>query len=604
MGPVGTSACVAYSSWSMDPGPARLPDQYASALAFEKHLGDPAHPGSIFSFQRAVALDEQDAYPEDACRLVDEFKMYEYYVPDDRGGRWASTEETILLLRLIARRDVTAAVAHGKTFLGSAAVWIAGTPGQKDELAALIRQRGQIALALTERAHGADLMAIQVGAKQSPEGWILSGEKWLINNATRGKAMSLLATVSGEAERQLVVLLVNKDRLAPDSYRCLPKNLTHGIRGADISGIAFQDSLLTGDSLVGRLGGGLDVVLRLLQVTRIGCSSLSLGAADTALRATIDLALTRKLYETTMIELPYARHLIAGAFLDLLIAECVSTTASRTLHVLPHQLSVASAVTKYFVPTTIENAIRSLSVAMGARYYLRSGHWGGIFEKIVRDNSIVGLFDGSTVVNLAALVSQLASLARQWETGEAQAEAIETLFDLSRPCAPIDLQKLTLTNGGRDEVVWALKQCAFQLAYLKGRHGLDGDLHSAVIALVRGILAELKSDMTKLRAAAAGQQERHKSPEWFECAKRYSIFYAASACANFWLHNRSSLGGFAARPDWLVACLARLHVALKPLGEIKVPATATASVEREMVRLFRENMLFSLLPVPLANEPV
>src|SRR5205085_5832328 len=142
---------------------------------------------------RSADLDERDEYPQDACRALDDWGLYDYYIPRACGGRLATYPEVLGLLRAVSRRDLTVAIAHSGTFLGAVAVWLAGTPEQRCWLAALIRAGGRVALALTERDHGSDLLGNDVRATRSGESYALSGEKWLIGNATRSAAITLFA---------------------------------------------------------------------------------------------------------------------------------------------------------------------------------------------------------------------------------------------------------------------------------------------------------------------------------------------------------------------------------------------------------------------------
>ncbi len=150
-----------------------------------------------------------------------------------------------------------------------------------------------------------------------------------------------------------------------------------------------------------------------MQITRILCTGLCLGAADTALRLAVDFALTRRRYGEAIFSIPHARATLCNAFLDLMICDCVAISAARALHACPGQASVWSAVAKYFVPVTVESAIRDLAVVLGGSSFLRTGHPWSMFQKMARDSSIVSVFEGSTVVQLYALGLQLEQLARR-----------------------------------------------------------------------------------------------------------------------------------------------------------------------------------------------
>ncbi|MGY1499228.1 cytochrome P450 [Streptomyces sp. QTS52] len=265
------------------------------------------------------------------------------------------------VMRVVARRDLTVAVGHGKTYLGGVCVWISGTAEQARGLAAGIRAGVPVSLALTERAHGSDLLAGDVRGEADGEGgWRVSGEKWLINNAIRGSVLSVLTrTAEDGGPRGFTVLLVDKRRLAEgDDYRCLDKIRTHGIRGADISGIAFDAAPVPADAAVGGAGGGVETVLKALQLTRTLCASLSLGAADHALSIALDFAERRELFGRRLIDLPQARHVLASAAADVLVGEALATVAARSVHTVPDELSVVAAATNAAVASANQDPDR------------------------------------------------------------------------------------------------------------------------------------------------------------------------------------------------------------------------------------------------------
>src|SRR5262249_19745648 len=91
-----------------------------------------------------------------------------------------------------------------------------------------------------------------------------------------------------------------------------------------------------------------------------------------------------------------------------------------------------------------ERAVHDLSVVLGARFYLRSEQPCGMFQKILRDLAIVSVFEGSTVVNLGILSSQL---ARRWPLHAGSSrdeERIHELYNLGRWQAPLSPHNLRL----------------------------------------------------------------------------------------------------------------------------------------------------------------
>jgi len=319
----------------------------AEAARLDRWLGDPENESRIFSYARCADLDEGEEFPLEICRELDVFGLPRHYVPAEYGGALRYYDGLLQLLRVIARRDLTVAVAHGKTFLGAVCVWVGGDAEQARHLGAEITNGAVVSWALTERDHGSDLLAGEVSAQRTREGYRLTGEKWLINNATRCHLLSVLArTAQQGGPRGFSILLVDRRSLDRTSHHPLPAVRLHGIRGADISGIAFLGTPVTGSALVGTEGSGLETVLKSLQLTRTLCASLSLGAADQALSMAVRYASDCSDFGRPQIKLPQTRRLLCQSYADLLLAEAVSLVAGRAIHGLTGELSVSSAVVK------------------------------------------------------------------------------------------------------------------------------------------------------------------------------------------------------------------------------------------------------------------
>ncbi|WP_328870171.1 acyl-CoA dehydrogenase family protein [Streptomyces sp. NBC_00287] len=562
---------------------------YRLAEELELYLGDPNDRRGPFSYDTCARLDAREEFPAEICRLLDDWGLPDYYVPTLAGGRLRDYEHALQLMRTVARRDLTVAVAHGKTYLGAVCVWIAGSAEQAARLGADIRAGVPVALGLTERAHGSDLLAGEVEAVPDGSGnWRVSGEKWLINNATRGSVLTLLArTAEDGGPRGFSVLLADKRELESGSYRHLPKVPTHGIRGADISGIALDRARLPRSTVVGGEGGGIETVLKALQLTRTMCASLSLGAADHGLALALDFAEQRRLYGRPLAQLPQARHVLSAAAADVLVHEALALVASRLVHTATGELSVMSAVTKYLVPTGTEELLRELAALLGARAFLTGVERYGMFEKIERDHRIVSLFDGNTLVNLNSLVSQFRSLVRNWRRPRLDPAPA---CDLSVPLPDFDPADLSLMSRYGSSLLSALPAWT---AALEGHPAAEAARR--LLAVTEGVIEEM---------AAPRELVGGVPYEAFETARRLCLCCAGAACMGLWLHNRLvATGGVWRDGVWLRAGLDRLLVRL---GEHQRAADREAydRLLDEAYAARSAGRLFSLLRLDLARETV
>ncbi|MGV9272022.1 acyl-CoA dehydrogenase family protein [Streptomyces griseosporeus] len=583
---------------------------YRLAGELDAFLGDPTDPSEPFSYARCVELDEKEEFPAGICHRLEEWGLADHYVPVRHGGRLRDYEHLLQLIRTVARRDLTVAIGHGKTYLGGVCVWIAGSDEQAGRLGADIRAGVPVSLGLTERAHGSDLLAGEVQGEGATAdetgGWLVSGEKWLINNATRGSVLSLLTrTDPAGGPRGFSVLLVDKRELDEDTYRHLPKIPTHGIRGADISGIAFDGARVPRTALVGTQGGGVETVIKALQLTRTLCAALSLGAGDHGLAIGLDFAEERELYGRKLIELPQARRLLTAAAADVLLHEAVALVAARAVQCQTGEMSVTSAVTKYLLPTGTEEVLDGVTRVLGARAFLKGVHADGRFQKLERDHRIVGLFDGNTLVNLNSLVNQFRTLSRGWRRGRGDVQGAAVAYDLTAELPPLDPSQLSVVARGCG-VLAALPAGVEELDRLAER---DPALAPAAVAAHR--LLDV-TDAVHEEMAGYPAVMTDVPPQAFDTARHFTLCWAGAACLGLWLGTvRAAADGETAGlwrdALWLRAALDRV---LSRLGER--PDGPAAPGDRngihealltELRAARHSGRLFSLLAQPERRAP-
>ena len=580
-----------------------LPESHRPAELLEASLGDPRDPRSPLSFAAAVEHDEREAFPQPQVDALLSRGYARAMVPRTLGGELDSLETAALMQRAISRRDLTCAIALGQSFLGSIPIWLAGDEAQQARAARLLLSGGAMGLALTEEEHGSDVLAgdahaIETTGHLEPPRWRITGRKWLINNGARGAAYTVFArTGQPDALDGHSLFFVERDRLSAGSMRSLGKIRTHGIRGADISGLVLDGAGPLEDPLLGAKGGGLELLLKSLQITRAGCAFFSLGAADTALRLALDFARERTLYGSKLIELPQARAELSQVFAELLLAESAALATVRAAQVAPEQLSLWSAAIKFFVPVLCERSIRACARVLGARHYLREGFAGGVFQKLLRDAEVVSLFDGSTAVNLDGVGPQLLRIAGRARPAsrEEQDATLNSIFAIGAPVPPLDGSRLALLNGGRCDITQGLADARAQL-------GAAGHSSILLVAIDRLLAAQARIHDEVARLQQRERSEVKRSPELFELARRFCAIFAGACAAQMSL--RAPLARVATGDGLLAAALERA-VSLAASAELESPLALApelrGALADRMLELHAEEKSFSLFPLQLGS---
>ncbi|WP_328395296.1 acyl-CoA dehydrogenase family protein [Streptomyces sp. NBC_00390] len=552
---------------------------YALAADLERTLGDPDAPSGPFSWSETVEHEESGALPPGAVDLIRSWGFAQYLVPEAFGGGLRNLEQLVLLTRSLARRNLTVSVMFGSALLGVNPVWLWGDEEQRARVARGMLDGDLACFAVSEPDHGSDLGTNETRAVPDGDGFVLTGEKWPVGNATRGRFVTVYAAVEGIGSS---LLLLDKQALKEGSWDNHPFVRTVGLRGHDLSGLTFRGTRVPAGALVGRPGTGLAGILQVLQITRTAIGALSIGTMDSVLRIALRHAQERVLYGQEIYRIPVIRRHLVRSYLDLLIAECTAMPVARSLSVAPSRLSLWSSVVKYLVPTLGEEVTQEAARVLGARSYLREGVASGAFQKLQRDHAIASIFEGTTHVNLHSIASQLPAVARVADRPAPGGDAVlRQLFDWSEE-APVwqpSGRALRLTNASEDEITRGWEPAVAQARMIAER-----ELPAPVAGALLKVLGELSARRTAFYLPIAAGSLDAATAEGQDRATEHCVHHAAASCLYTWLYSfeqeRASAGG----TGWLVLVLQRL------LGRLET----TAELDESLFPWLEELMLSSL----------
>jgi alkylation response protein AidB-like acyl-CoA dehydrogenase len=514
-------------------------------------LGDAWDDDNPVGYRAALAADEAGTPFNAGEQHLRDAGLHAHFVPAALGGALVSADAFARTMRDVFRRDAALGVGYGVTsFIAAMPVWTSGDLVQQQVMADLLLGGGRAAAGFTEWAHGADFSRTDVRGRRVPGGWRVSGAKHMINNIARADLVTLFTrTDDRPGSRSHSNLLVNLRSGPAGHHRILPRYRTSGMRTCQLGGVSFSDMPVPDRSVVGECGDAMETVLKAFQVTRCVLPSMVIGVVDSQLRLAMRFAAGRRLYRGTVADLPHARSLLTGAFVDLLIADALATVGARALHVLPEQGSMVSAAVKYLVPKVLQEASNDLSSLLGASYYLREGEYAA-FGKHARDLPVAVLAHASAAVCQATMIPQLPRLARRSWADDTRGAPPAVLFDPAVPLPALDPAGLAVNNRGVDTVTATLAEALPRA---------DGRLRP----YLQRFVAELDLLRTAADALAPREQTVVAGPDSFALAHRYSVVLAAAACTGVWRHQPSD--AFLGDSDWLVAALARLDARLNPV---------------------------------------
>jgi hypothetical protein len=545
------------------------------AELIERCLGDPEDPGNPAGHRAIQRAGRRGVTPAGVGLALRGARFAERLVPVGLGGALAGVDALARAVRPVFRRDVGAGMALGAVpFSGALPVWTAGSKEQQVRLADLLLSGRGISAHHDPRSIRDAFAPRGLRVRRTGGGFVLDGECAGLRGSSWPDAVVLQTDVEARHGRPggPTVLLADLAELPRDRYTVLP-----GHR------IAFDRARLPHDSVVGEAGEGARLFLRTLQISGSALSSMSLGAADACLRIAAERAARGTGGTRRALGSRTAAAITGGAFLDLLICDCLALAGTRAAAVLPHETSVLSAVVRSVVPMLLGDSLRDLAALLGPQSLSLDGT-DPVFARHTRQ--LAGLADGA-FIGRAALLPQLPFLARHaWFAGE---RADGVLFDPAPDTAAFEPDRVTLLNRS-DGVAAVLAD-----EDLAGRIGADHAFLPPLLTVLRDELAGVRRHFA---AVPDGDRALVTDPRSLAMADRYMLVLTAAACLGCYERLRRSGGGFLAEPAWITAALTRIvHRLGIPVAA--PPGEHTEAVRRELARRLAARRGFDLYESPL-----
>jgi hypothetical protein len=223
-----------------------------------------------------------------------------------------------------------------------------------------------------------------------------------------------------------------------------------------------------------------------------------------------------------------------------------------------------------------------------------------LFPKLARDVRVVGLFDGSSGVNLHLIATQLPALARRLSESRGPhggcTARVRAIFDEKSPLPAFDGSRIELSVRGEDEVMAGFSAAAQQLAVIAESESANvtslGPAAQIAAALV-GASHELCTAVASFRT-----QAERVSAAAFACARRYCYLHAAAALVHKYLAERERVDPLT--PAVFVIALSRL-AARAGVVPHALPQTTYAEAADIAARYDRDQMLFSTMSIRIAD---
>jgi acyl-CoA dehydrogenase len=285
------------------------------------------------------------------------------------------------------------------SFLGLFPVLMSANERLKREAMALLEGGGLLAFGVSERNHGADLLANEFTVRDAPpNGRVADGAKCYIGNANAAGLMAILGKKGGTKRRSPLVLFALRPQ-EPPGLNNLQKVRTLGIRGAFVGEFELAGHPVPETDVIAEGRDAWDAVFNTVNFGKFFLGFGAVGICEHALFEAHSHLTRRVLYGKPVIALPHIRVSTAVAFARLTAMKFYAYRALDYLQAAAdddRRYLLFHAVQKARVSTEGAKVMGLLSECVGAKGFEANTY----FESALREAPMIPSLEGSTHVNL------------------------------------------------------------------------------------------------------------------------------------------------------------------------------------------------------------
>jgi acyl-CoA dehydrogenase len=241
----------------------------------------------------AEQIEREARVPPALVRQAADLGLLGLSIPPEYGGPGFGELGSVVALEELSRTNGAVSMMICPT-APAATIALAGTEEQKQKYLPVLAQGERIgAFCLTESEAGSDAAGIRTSAVWKGDKFILNGAKLYISRAAVAGLfiVSAVTDPSQKGRGRITVFVVESET---PGLSIGSKDDEMGLRGSESAEVVFEDCAVPASNVVGELGGGLEVLRKILDRARLWAAARAVGASQRILELSLQHATMRQ----------------------------------------------------------------------------------------------------------------------------------------------------------------------------------------------------------------------------------------------------------------------------------------------------------------------
>ncbi|GCB69626.1 hypothetical protein scyTo_0001092, partial [Scyliorhinus torazame] len=345
-------------------------------------------------------IDLDAKIPPETMKGLKELGLFGQQIPVEYGGLGLSNTMYARIGEITSLDGAIAVTLAAHQAIGLKGILIVGTDEQKAKyLPKLATGEHVAAFCLTEPGSGSDAASIQTRATLSDDGqhYLLSGSKIWISNGGIADIFTVFARTEvvdkdGTTKDKITAFVVEREFGGITSGK--PEDKL-GIRGSNTCEVHFENTKVPAENVLGEVGGGFKVAMRILNSGRFSMGSASAGMIKKLIEMTAEYACTRKQFDRKLSEFGLIQEKFTLMAMQAYVMESMAyLTAGMMDRPGEPDCSVEAAMVKIYSSEGAWVCISEALQILGGLGYMKDYP----YERFLRDSRILLIFEGTNEI--------------------------------------------------------------------------------------------------------------------------------------------------------------------------------------------------------------
>jgi acyl-CoA dehydrogenase len=349
----------------------------------------------------AAECDRESKFPKHVFEEAHAIGLVNPTLPTEYGGAGLSDVDSSLITEELAYGCSGIQTSLTANTLGLTPIKLAGSDEQKKKyLGWLASNPVMVSYATSEPSMGSDVAGMQCRATRDGSGWVLSGTKQWITNATLASFYVVFATEDPALKhRGIAAFIVERSQSGVKPGRHEDKL---GQRASDTAALVLEDVRIPAAQLLAPPGEGFKLAMETFNQTRPDIGAIAVGIMRRCLDECLNYARERKTFGVPIAQHQLIQAMLADMKIRIEATSLLVRKAAWNLDKGTRDPMTSSCAKAFGADAAMQSAIDAVQV-FGGYGYVKDYP----VEKLMRDAKILQIYEGTAQVQRLVIARQL-----------------------------------------------------------------------------------------------------------------------------------------------------------------------------------------------------